>query len=175
MRKFGIALVAMTALAVVLVVSPVANAADPVSKPARVALEFPSNTSKVIASDADGFVDGVQVGFFWSTARGDSVEQTFVRTRTITKAVLKLDVVQNNLNSGAHVDWTVSINGKDIGKFQVVQGQFGPITKHFRFATIKGPSYDVKMRVTNEVAGGQGTHTLRYFGDGPHSISLQRK
>ena len=134
---------------------------------------FPSATSTVIGST--GFIDGEQVGYFWSASRGDSVAETFSGPAKIKKAILKLDVVQNFLSNGAHTDWTLSIDGTDVGSFVVNQGETGPITKKVRFPKLTGGSYDVKIRMTNEVAGGEGSITLRYAGDGPHSITLKRK
>jgi hypothetical protein len=134
---------------------------------------FPSATSTVIAST--GFIDDDEVGFFWSAARGDSVAETFSGPHAIKKAVLKLDVVENFLAVGAETDWAISINGKDVGTFRVVSGQAGPITKKVRFAKISGGTYSVKIRMTNEVASGDGSISLRYAGDGPHSIALKRR
>jgi hypothetical protein len=137
------------------------------------AYAFPSSSSTVIGSV--GFIDDVQVGYFWSAARGDSVAETFGGPGHVKKIILKLDVVDNVLAAGAEVDWTVAINGTDVGSFTVLAGQVGPITEKFSFPEITGGSYAVKMRVTNEVAAGDGSHTLRYAGDGPHSVRLCKK
>jgi len=169
MRKI-IGLVSMATAALV-VLSPVANAADTGAPDAAKA--FPSSTSSVIGST--GFIDDVQVGYFWSVSRGDSVAQTFSGPAKVKSAILKLDVVQNFLSGGAEVDWTLSINGKDVGSFVIGEGQTGPVTNTFKFAKIKGGSYDVKIRVTNEVPGGQGSITLRYAGTGQHSITLKKR
>ena len=83
--------------------------------------------------------------------------------------------MENFLAVGAETDWTVSINSKDVGRFRVVSGQVGPITKKFKFAKISGGTYAVKIRMTNDVAGGDGSISLRYAGDGPHSIALKRR
>lgn len=159
-----------TAVAVHRAATPAAHAVTP-AIPSTAA--FPSSSSTVVGSV--GFIDSEQAGYFWSAARGDSVAETFTGPARVRKAILNLDVVENVLNAGATVDWTVSINGKNIGKFQVVEGQLGPLTEKFRFRRIIGPSYAVKMRVTNEVAGGEGSHTFRYAGTGPHSITLKRR
>jgi hypothetical protein len=132
---------------------------------------FPSASSTVIGSV--GFIDAEQVGYFWSAARGDSVAQTFSGPGSVKKAIFKLDVPDNGLAVGAEVDWTASINGTDIGSFVVNQGVTGPITEKFKFHKITGPKYDVKIRVTNEVAGGDGAITLRYAGSGQHSVKLR--
>jgi len=164
-------------------VSGVTNAAGSVAVPSGVASHgtagpdaggaFPSATSTVIGST--GFIDGEQVGYFWSASRGDSVAQSFSGPNRVKKAKLSLDVVDNVLNNGAHVDWTVSINGTDVGSFQINEGQLGAVTQSFSFPKITGGTYLVKMRVTNEVAGGEGSHTFRYAGNGPHSIKLKRR
>jgi hypothetical protein len=132
---------------------------------------FPSATSTVIASI--GFINTDEVGYFWSASRGDSVAQTLPGPKKIKKAVLKLDVVENAL-SGAETDWTLSINGTDVGTFVIGVGQLGPVTNTFKFAKMTGGSYDVKIRMTNEVPSGDGSITLRYAGDGPHSITLKK-
>ena len=134
---------------------------------------YPSATSTIVGSV--GFIDANQVGYFWSASRGDSVTESFAGPNRVKKAILKLDVVSNALVSGAHVDWTVSINGTDVGSFQVVSGQLGPVTHRFTFPRITGGTYLVKMRVTNEVAGGEGSHTLRYAGAGQHELKLRRR
>ena len=134
---------------------------------------FPSATSTVVGSV--GFIDSSQVGYFWSASRGDSVTETLSGPAKIKKAIFKLDVISNALNSGAHVDWIVSINGTDVGSFNIVEGQLGAVTEKISFPKITGGSYTVKIRVNNEVAGGEGSHTLRYAGAGPHSVTLKKK
>ena len=62
-----------------------------------------------------------------------------------------------------------------MGSFQIVSGQTGPISQTFTFDRIRGGTYDVMLRMTNEVASGDGAHTLRYAGAGPHSLKLKRK
>ena len=158
-----IAVVAMTLLAV----GPAANAS--VKSPAVTVFAFPSSTSTVIGSV--GFVNSCEVGYFWSASRGDSVEQTFTGPASITKALLRAYVVQNVLNSGAHVDWKLSINGIDVAQFRVNQGVTGTVQVGKTFSAITGPSYDVKIRVTNEVASGQGSITLAYACN-PHGMAV---
>jgi hypothetical protein len=85
---------------------------------------------------------------------------------------LKITVMFNNLNSGAHVDWSFEINGTPVGRFRVPQGYLGPITLRRQFAAIAGPNYAVVIRVTNEVAAGQGSVTLAYAGASPHALRL---
>ena len=134
---------------------------------------YPSSSSTVIGSV--GFIDADEVGYFWSVSRGDSVAESFNGPGRVRKAILKLDVVQNVLSSGAFVNWTVSINGTDVGSFTVNQGQLGPVTHKFTFPKITGGTYLVKTRVTNEVAGGQGSHTLAYAGAFQHSLTLKKR
>lgn len=148
-----------------------ASKASPTVHPAS-ANPFPSASSTVIAST--GFIDDYEVGYFWSAARGDSVEQTFSGPATVRKAVLKLDVTYNGLN-GSDEDWALSINGTDVGTFTITQGQSGPFKEVFKFHGISGGSYDVKIRETNEVPSGDGATALRYAGDGYHSIALRAR
>lgn len=164
--------VAMVSLAMIgLVVAPTAASAEsPASAPAA-AQAFPSATSTVIGSV--GFIDATQVGYFWSAARGDSVAQTFTGKKKIKKAILKLDVPTNGLAAGAETDWAVIINGTTVGSFTITSGQTGAVKSKSTFAKIKGGTYDVKIAMTNEVAPGDGAITLRYAGDGPHSIKLK--
>lgn len=133
---------------------------------------FPSANSTVIGST--GFIDSYEVGYFWSASRGDSVEQSFSGPATIKKATFKLDVPYNSL-VGANVDWTASINGTDIGSFSVTPGLTGPVTEQFKFAKMTGGTYDVKIRVTNEVPGGDGSITLAYAQSYAHKVSLSKK
>lgn len=132
--------------------------------------DFPSDDSVVVGSV--GFIDGEQVGYFWSVSRGDSVTESFSGPASITSYTLDVDVIENVLNSGAFVNWDVIINGVTVDNFTVNEGFLGTVSRSESFAAIAGPSYDVELRVTNEVAGGQGSHTFRYAGDGAHQISL---
>ena len=159
MKSLVLALLAACALAVV----PSATAL-PVTYP------FPSSNSTVVGSI--GFIDANQVGYFWSAARGDLVEETFAGPPAIFGATLELEVIENALNSGAFVDWDVEINGVVVGSFTVNQGFTGPFTRSLTFPRIQGPNYTVTLRVTNEVAGGQGSHTFAYAGPFAHSIRL---
>ena len=131
---------------------------------------FPSAGSTVVGSV--GFIDADEVGYFWSVARGDSVSQSFAGPASVTKAGLKVTVMFNNLNSGAHVDWSLEINGTPVARFRVPQGYLGPITLRKVFPAIAGPNYAVKIRVTNEVAVGQGSVTLAYAGASAHVLVL---
>jgi hypothetical protein len=131
---------------------------------------FPSSDSTVVASV--GFINSTEVGYFWSAARGDRVAETFIGPSVVNRAVLRVEVVTNVLNSGAHVDWNIEINGHVVGNFTVSEDFTGPIVRSMFFPAIGGPFYTVTIRVTNTVAGGQGSHTLAYAGSFEHSIQL---
>jgi len=131
---------------------------------------FPSANSQVVGSV--GFIDDDEVGFFWSVARGDSVTQTFNGPATLHKAVLKIQVVNNVLNGGNHVDWSWEINNVQVGTFSVAQGFTGVVKKVATGLNLTRP-YTVKIRVTNEVPGGGGSHTLAYAGNWAHLIRLR--
>ena len=131
---------------------------------------YPSANSTIVGSV--GFIDGEQVGYFWSVARGDSVTETFAAGPSIVGYNLDVDVVENVLNSGAFVNWDVLINGVLVDNFTVNEGFLGTVSRTANFSAIAGPNYTVEMRVTNEVAGGEGSHTFRYAGVGSHQVEL---
>jgi len=131
---------------------------------------FPSALSIVVGSV--GFVDGEQVGYFWSVARGDSVTQTFAGPPTITQYSLDVDVVENFLSNAAFVNWNVLINGILVDNFTVNEGFVGTVSRSQSFGAIGGPNYTVELRVTNEVAGGEGSHSFRYAGIGFNEVEL---
>jgi hypothetical protein len=160
---------ALAAVAMILAFAPSsANASVAATKNPFV---FPSANSSVIGSV--GFIDDDEVGYFWSASRGDSVTQTFTGPASVNGIILKASVITNVLNSGAEVDWTISINGIDVGRFRVVEGFTGTLTTHAAFASIAGPNYTVKIRVVNEVPGGEGSHTLAYAGSLVHGFLLR--
>jgi hypothetical protein len=134
---------------------------------------FPSSSSTVVGSV--GFINSTEVGYFWSASRGDSVSQSIAGPSSIRRAILKLDVVQNALNGGNHVNWDLVINGHVVRHFTVGEGFTGAKTVKAQFNRIVGPTYDVVIRVTNEVPGGGGSHTLAYAGALPHSIQLFKR
>jgi hypothetical protein len=132
--------------------------------------EFPSSASTVVSSNA---APANSVGYFWSQARGDKVEQTFFGPSSIDHAVLTIQVTDNNLTAGLAVNWALSINGVDLGTFSVPSGDLDPIVVSRSFAPIVGPSYVVKIRVTSEIPGGGGSHDLASTGSpGQHSLEL---
>jgi len=131
---------------------------------------YPSASSTVVASV--GFINAEEVGYFWSASRGDSVTETFTAGSSISSYKLDVDVVSNALNGGAFVNWNVTINGILVDNFTVNEGFFGTVSRTASFSAIAGPNYTVQVRVTNEVPGGQGSHTLRYAGVGAHQVEL---
>lgn len=134
---------------------------------------FPSGASTVVGSV--GFIDADEIGYFWSAARGDLVRESFADPlASVSRAIFDFAVPVNVLNSGAEVDWNVVINGTPIGDFVIPQGFTGPIHLDLTFAPVAnvGGSYLVAFEVTNEVPGGQGSHTLAYTGDYAHSVEL---
>jgi len=165
MRRFAtIGALALVAACTVLALAPSSAVA---SNPT---FAFPSSSSTVVGSV--GFIDSTQVGYFWSAARGDKVSQTFTGPSEISRAILNVDVVANFLNSGNQVDWNLQINGTPVGSFAVHEGVTGAVTLDVSFPPIAGPSYNVTIRVTNQVPGGGGSISLAYAGSLPHSIQL---
>ena len=134
---------------------------------------FPSASSVVVGST--GFIDGDEVGYFWSATRGDSVTQVIGGPSKIKKAILKVEVVYNGLVTGAQTDWDIRINGDTVGDFTVTSGQVGPIKVTSKFPRKRGGEYEVAIVMTNEVAGGEGSITLAYAGAYDHSIALKRR
>ena len=131
---------------------------------------YPSAGSAVIGSV--GFIDADEVGYFWSVARGDSVSDVFNTPGPVNRAILDVDVGQNALSSGAFVNWELVINGNIVGAFTINEGFLGPVNLDVVFAPIPGPVYSVVIQVTNEVAAGEGSHSLGYAGLFAHSIEL---
>ena len=132
---------------------------------------FPSSGSTVVGSV--GFINTDEIGWFWSVARGDTVSETLSSSiDKIGGAILDIEVITNVLSTGAYVDWDVKIDGVVVDSFTVNDGFTGTIHKEMRFAPITGPDYNVELVVTNEVAGGEGSHTLAYAGAYAHSIEL---
>jgi hypothetical protein len=142
-----------------------------VSAAAAVVEDFPSADSTVVGSE--GFIDGTQVGWFWSVGRGDSVTETFVTSEpSVDRAVFDFVVPTNYLHPGAYVNWDVLINGITTGSFTVNEGQTGAVHLDFAFAPIAGPGYTVRFEVTNEVPGGDGSHSLGYAGIHAGTVEL---
>ncbi|OHB62072.1 MAG: hypothetical protein A2168_08710 [Planctomycetes bacterium RBG_13_50_24] len=134
---------------------------------------FPSDDSTVIGSL--GFINAEEIGWFWSVARGDMVNESFVDPLPyVNQASFDFAVPNNVLNSGAEVDWDVVINGTTIGSFIIPQGFTGTKNLDFSFAQIASVAgaYEVAFVVTNEVPSGYGSHSFAYDGKYPHSVEL---
>jgi hypothetical protein len=134
---------------------------------------FPSSTATVVGSQ--GFIDADEIGFFWSAARGDQVEETFADPlSSVGRAIFDFDVPTNALASGQQVDWDVLINSIGVGSFTIPEGLTGPVHLDLALTPVApiGGQYTVAFVVTNEVPAGGGSHTLAYAGDFLHSVEL---
>ena len=134
---------------------------------------FPSDDSTVVGSV--GFINSSEIGWFWSVARGDMVSESFIDPLPyVNQAAFELAVIDNVLNSGAEVDWDVLVNGTTIGSFIITQGFIGTKSLDFSFAPIASVAgaYEVALVVTNEVPGGNGSHSFAYAGEYPHLVEL---
>lgn len=142
-----------------------------ISAAALVSEDFPSADSTVIGSV--GFIDSTRIGHFWSVSRGDKVEETFTTgIPSIGQAIFDFYVPTNVLGVGNYVIWDVFINGTKIGDITVMDQQIGPVHVDFSFPPINGPVYTVLFKVTNEVPGGAGSHTLGYAGAHAGTVQL---
>lgn len=127
---------------------------------------FPSDSSTVVSST--GALSATSIGYFWSVARGDMVEETYVGTglASVVQLDLELEVVENVLSGGSQVDWDVRVNGNSVGSFSVAEGYLGAISESFAFAAIAGAgTYTVGIHVSNEVAPGFGSIALEKNAD----------
>lgn len=133
--------------------------------------DFPSFDSTVISSY--GFLDIDEVGYFWSVRRGDMVAETFATgLDCICEVMLDVHVVRNVLH-WEPVKWSLEINGRTVASFQVPRNFLGPISvSKVLQAPILGPIYTVDLKVENQIASGQGSHTLAFAGEYDHQISL---
>jgi hypothetical protein len=134
---------------------------------------FPSGDSSVVGST--GFVDGEQIGYFWSASRGHRVVETFADPlTTVNRAIFDLAVSDNFLDYGAFVDWDILLNSTVVGDFAVPEGFTGALHLDLSFAPIVnvGGQYTVSFVVTNELATGGGAHALAYAGGLPHTVEL---
>jgi len=134
---------------------------------------YPSASSSVVGSV--GFIDGENIGYFWSVARGDSVTETFASSvGTATDLKLDLAVPENVLSPGYQVDWNVRLNGVSVGGFSIPDGFTGNAS--FPYSSLSIPAvagnYTVRMEVTNEVDIGAGSHTLAYAGEWKHEVTI---
>jgi hypothetical protein len=132
---------------------------------------FPSGSSVVVSS---GYSDGQEIGFFWSSVRGDSVTEAFADPLPlVNEAIFDFAVPENYLNS-VPVQWNVLINSTTVGNFQIAPGFTGPVHLDLTFAPVAntGGQYTVAFDVTSELPFGLGSHGLGYGGDWPHSVEL---
>jgi hypothetical protein len=169
-RLGHVSLLSVLALAAAGLAPSAANAAD---DGVTTVSAFPSASSTVVGST--GFIDSDEVGYFWSATRGDSVTESLPGPSKIKRAILDVEVVQNVLSNGAHADWDVVIDGTVVGSFVVNQGFTGAIHVDKKFAKKKNSPYDVSIRMTNDVASGEGSITLAYAGGYAHSVNLKKK
>ena len=125
---------------------------------ADVMVTFPSLTSTVIDSGGN---TGAQYCCFWESSRGDSITQTY--TGTGLNSVIGLDlsfmVSFNVLAPGNAVDWSVLLNGIQVGTFSWTAAEGTGIDNlAFAFAPISGGgTYSIAMDVTNIVPSGDGS------------------
>jgi len=128
---------------------------------------FPSDSSTVVASV--GSLDATTIGYFWTSVRGDMVEETFAGTglASVVQLDLDIEVVENLLATGAQVDWDVRVNGTSVGSFTVFDTDgAGVRNESFTFAAIAGAgTYTVGMHVSNIVADGAGSISLAKNGN----------
>ncbi len=129
--------------------------------------EFPSADSTVVGSV--GVIAPGEFGFFWSVARGDSIEETFTGTglNTVFQLDLEFAILDNVLNRGASVFWDVLVNGIVVGNWSWSDTDgLGTVSESYSFAPIfGGGDYTIRMEVTNEVADGFGSISIGYPGD----------
>ncbi|MCU0915883.1 MAG: hypothetical protein MUC88_15175 [Planctomycetes bacterium] len=134
---------------------------------------FPSSSSTVVGSV--GIIDGEKIGYFWSVARGDSVESVLADSLPeVSHAIFDFAVPENLLDLGVVVIWDVSVNSQVVGDFEVHDTFQGPLHLDLTFDPIANVAglYTVRFAVTNEVTGGEGSHALAYGGLWPHSVEL---
>jgi hypothetical protein len=125
---------------------------------------------------------GATPNHIWVT--GDYWAQTFPGTGqdTAGEMILNLNIDDNNLASGAHVDLLAQLNGVTVGSFSVPSGVSGLQTYDFTFAPVAGPDYRIQLLETNTVPFGDGsvsmasdgtsTATLRGVAPEPSSLTL---
>jgi hypothetical protein len=158
----------------VLVFAPAAGATTTTAAAGQ-KFAFPSATPTSIVAGNVGFIDDCQIGYFWSAANGDSVSQTVHSYEKIQHAVLDVSVIENGLTVGNQVDSTLSVNDTDVGSFVVTSGFVGVVHLDVTFGKIKGPTYTVKIRVTNDVPFSGGSITFAHSSCGTHQIILRKR
>lgn len=120
--------------------------------------DFPSAGSTAVASVGNL---GTGFGYFWSAAGGDMIQQTFTGTglAAVGELDLSFPITDNYLSPGAEVDWSVLLNGVQVGGWvwKDTDG-VGQLTKSYTFAPIQGlGTYNLAMEVINEVPSGEGS------------------
>lgn len=146
-------------LAAALVVTSLAAAVP--AQAASVSVAFPSTTASVTGSV--GFISPGQVGYFWSSARGDQVSESYAATGLFGATTLDLDltVLSNGLASGQSVDWDVLVNGVDVGDWSWGSADgTGATHLSLSFAAIAGEFSSLALVVKNEVPPGAGAISL---------------
>lgn len=156
--------------AVVLFLLVVASAVLPAAAAQAATFAFPSSGSTVVGSET---APPGAVGAFWSGGRGDSVAESFSGPPRVDHATLSLQAVENSLVPGAQLDWILSINGTDVESFTMTAADgTDPIVVSASFPLIAGPTYAVKLRLTNNIYLGDGSVTLASADPGLHSLAL---
>jgi hypothetical protein len=127
--------------------------------------QFPSDNSSVIASV--GVIASGEYGYFWSVARGDSITETFFGTglSSVNGLDLSFSVTRNVLLENVY--WDVFVNGSDVGDWNwTPTSGTGLLNLSYIFGDIVGNgTYEIAMRVENEVAGGAGSIAIGFPGE----------
>lgn len=125
---------------------------------------FPTVSSTVVGSS--GFISSNEIGYFWSVSRGDLVSQTFTDPlASISSLTLNLSVPHNSLRYDA-LNWAVWVNNTQVGVFDVNVGFIGTLVKYYLFSPIaaNNGTYDLSLRVTNQIRDLEGSHTFGLAG-----------
>ncbi|NJD58875.1 MAG: hypothetical protein FIA98_05690 [Anaerolineae bacterium] len=77
----------------------------------------------------------------------------------VNKLTYNLQISDNVLSGGGHVDLDLSINGIIVGNFTILPGQTSK-SLTFSFPAISGPGYSIRLRETNTVGPGLGSIEL---------------
>lgn len=113
-----------------------------------------------------------EYGYFWSVSRGDLIAETFSGTGlpSVSKLDLAFGITKNVLNSGAQVNWDVSINSVSVGTWSWSDTDgTGLFSTSYTFPSIAGGgNYTLAMKVSNEVPGGLGSIAI---GDGRMTLT----
>jgi len=146
------------------------------------AIPFPTSSATVVASTGD--LGNGSFGYFWSAGRGDKIEQLITGTglTSVNGLALQLDITANVLINDAFVNWDLYLNDILVGDWTWADSDgTGTLNASYSFSSISGSGdYLLSMRVTNEVAAGEGsiaigkdgTATLRGTNGVPEPASL---